>query len=67
MRIIEKCLCLLQRPVTIETILESIANREQLLELMSITKVLSEKGTQSLGNFERNLIVDPKAVEIVQE
>lgn len=53
--------------MTIETILESIANREQLLELMSITKVLSEKRTQSLGNFERNLIVDPKAVEIVQE
>ena len=67
MRIIEKCLCLLQMPVTIETILESIANREQLLEVMSITKVLSEKGTQSLGDFERNLIVDPKAVEIVQE
>lgn len=54
-------------PVTIETILESIANREQLLEVMSITKVLSEKGTQSLGDFERNLIVDPRAVEIVQE
>ena len=53
--------------MTIETILESIANREQLLELMSITKVLSEKGTQSLGNFERNLIVDPDAVDIVQE
>jgi len=53
--------------VTIETILVSIANREQLLKLMSIAKGLSKKGTQSLGDFERNLIVDPKAVEIEQE
>ena len=57
----------IQRPVTIETILGSIANRKQLLKLMSFSKVLSEKGEKSLGDFERNFIVDRKAVEIVQE
>lgn len=53
--------------MTIDTILKSIANRAQLLELMSITKVLSEKATQSLGDFEKQFIVDPPAVKIVRE
>lgn len=44
-----------------------IADKVQLLNLMSITKILSEKTTNSLGNFEDNLIVDPKAVKIVQK
>ncbi|VDI39418.1 Hypothetical predicted protein [Mytilus galloprovincialis] len=34
-----------QSPVTIETVLVCIANRIKLLESMTITKVLSEKGT----------------------
>ncbi|XP_052075776.1 allene oxide synthase-lipoxygenase protein-like [Mytilus californianus] len=54
-------------PVEIETILKSIANRAELLGLMSITKVLSEKATQSLGDFEKQLIVDPPAVKLVNE
>ncbi|CAC5368152.1 ALOX5 [Mytilus coruscus] len=54
-------------PVVIETILKSIANRAELLGVMSITKVLSEKATQSLGDFEKQLIVDPPAVKIVDE
>lgn len=56
-----------KNPVTIETILKSIANRAHLLELMSITKVLSEKATQSLGDFEKQFIFDPPAVKIVEE
>ncbi|XP_063413651.1 allene oxide synthase-lipoxygenase protein-like [Mytilus trossulus] len=54
-------------PVTIETVLGSIANRIKLLESMTITKVLSEKGTQSLGDFEKQLIVDPPAIKFVEE
>ncbi|CAC5359681.1 ALOX5 [Mytilus coruscus] len=54
-------------PVTEDCILQTIANRPQLLELMAITKVLSQKATQSLGDFERQMIVDPPAVEIVKE
>lgn len=54
-------------PVTKEFILQTIANVEQLLELMAITNILSEKATKSLGDFERQLIVDPPAVEIVKE
>ncbi|XP_052089604.1 allene oxide synthase-lipoxygenase protein-like isoform X1 [Mytilus californianus] len=54
-------------PVTIETVLRSISNRMQLLQLMAATKVLSEKGTQSLGDFEKQLIVDPPAIKFVEE
>ncbi|XP_063413650.1 allene oxide synthase-lipoxygenase protein-like isoform X2 [Mytilus trossulus] len=54
-------------PVTIETVLGSIANRIKLLETMTINKVLSEKATQSLGDFEKQLIVDPPAMKIVEE
>lgn len=48
-------------------IMQTIANKAQLLELMSITKILSEKTTNSLGNFEDNLIVDQQALEIVKQ
>ncbi|CAG2203987.1 ALOX5 [Mytilus edulis] len=34
---------------------------------MSITKVLSDKATDSLGHFEKQFIVDPHAVQIVEE
>ncbi|XP_071127740.1 allene oxide synthase-lipoxygenase protein-like [Mytilus edulis] len=54
-------------PVAIETILNVIAKREMLLETMSITKVLSDKATDSLGHFEKQFIVDPHAVQIVEE
>ncbi|CAC5374175.1 ALOX5 [Mytilus coruscus] len=54
-------------PVTEETILKSIPNREILLQIMIITKILSEKATKSLGDFEKQFIVDPKAVKVVEE
>ncbi|CAG2190095.1 ALOX5 [Mytilus edulis] len=55
------------RPVRMGTILEMIAQRDTLPKLMYITKVLSQKTTKSLGDFEKQLIVDPLAVKIVEE
>lgn len=57
----------LQSPVNIETILKTIPNRKILLTIMSITKVLSEKATESLGDFEKQFIVDPRAIEVVEK
>ncbi|XP_052089710.1 allene oxide synthase-lipoxygenase protein-like isoform X2 [Mytilus californianus] len=54
-------------PVTIATILKTIPNRDVLLQMMIVTKVLSEKATKSLGDFEKQFIVDPKAVKVVEE
>ncbi|OPL20998.1 hypothetical protein AM593_05973, partial [Mytilus galloprovincialis] len=57
----------IQSPVTIKTGLRSISNRIQFLQLMGSVKVLSEKGTQSLVDFEKQLIVDPPAMKFVEE
>ncbi|XP_076117180.1 allene oxide synthase-lipoxygenase protein-like [Mytilus galloprovincialis] len=54
-------------PVTKETILKTIPSRDKLLQIMTVTKVLSEKATKSLGDFEKQFIVDPKAVKVVEE
>lgn len=48
-------------------ILSSIANRLSLLRGMSSVALLSEKATQSLGDFEVQYIVDPPAVSILNE
>ncbi|CAG2249787.1 ALOX5 [Mytilus edulis] len=56
-----------KEPVDFETVLKIIPNRAELLTLMSITKVLSEKRTKDLGNFEKQLIVDPPAIQVVEE
>lgn len=48
-------------------ILEMIAQRDTHPKLMYITKVLSQKTTKSLGDFEKQLIVDPLAVKIAEE
>ncbi|CAC5359680.1 ALOX5 [Mytilus coruscus] len=58
---------LTESPVTIATILKTIPNRDVLLQMMVVTKVLSEKATKSLGDFEKQFIVDPKAVKVVEE
>lgn len=34
---------------------------------MTVTKILSDRGTNSLGNFEVQYIFDPDAKQIVQE
>ncbi|XP_071127735.1 polyunsaturated fatty acid lipoxygenase ALOX12-like [Mytilus edulis] len=56
-----------KRPAALETILNAIAKREMLIETMSITNILSDKATDSLGHFEKQFIVDPHAVQIVEE
>ncbi|XP_076117178.1 allene oxide synthase-lipoxygenase protein-like isoform X2 [Mytilus galloprovincialis] len=53
-------------PVALEAILNAIAKREMLIETMSITNILSDKATDSLGHFEKQFIVDPHAVQIVE-
>ncbi|KAK6976133.1 allene oxide synthase-lipoxygenase protein [Biomphalaria glabrata] len=49
-----------------EDILKSLPNKEMTLEIMTMTKILSTKGTKSLGDFEVQYIVDPKALAVVE-
>ncbi|KAH9509995.1 Arachidonate 12-lipoxygenase, 12R-type [Bulinus truncatus] len=52
--------------VTEQDILKCLPNKEMTLEIMTMTKILSTKGTKSLGDFEVEYIVDPKAVAVVK-
>ena len=47
-------------------ILKCLPDRPTTLDIMIVTKILSAKGTKSIGDFEVQYIFDPAAVEIVE-
>uniref|UniRef100_A0A2C9LNE3 Lipoxygenase domain-containing protein n=1 Tax=Biomphalaria glabrata TaxID=6526 RepID=A0A2C9LNE3_BIOGL len=58
--------CVPQRAIlTEQDILKCLPDKEQTLTIMTMTKLLSNKGTKSLGDFEVQYIVDPKAQAVV--
>lgn len=48
-------------------IIRTIPDKPTTLDTMVVTKILSGKGTKSLGDFEVNYIFDPEARNIVSE
>ncbi|XP_052808117.1 polyunsaturated fatty acid 5-lipoxygenase-like [Mya arenaria] len=50
-----------------EDAIPTIQPINKLLTLMGLTKVLSTRATNALGNFEVNYIHDPAAVELVEQ
>ncbi|XP_078313312.1 allene oxide synthase-lipoxygenase protein-like [Crassostrea virginica] len=46
-------------------ILKYLMDKSTTLDTMTITKILSERGTNALGDFEVNYTYDPPAVQIV--
>ena len=44
-----------------------IPNMEKTLEIMVITKLLSMKGTKSLGDFEMQYLYHPEDVKAAEE
>ncbi|BFZ06647.1 hypothetical protein BsWGS_09686 [Bradybaena similaris] len=53
--------------ITEKDLLKSMANRSEMLNVMSIMKILSTKGTNSLGDFEVQYVVDPAAIRIINK
>ncbi|KAI8798285.1 allene oxide synthase-lipoxygenase protein [Biomphalaria glabrata] len=51
--------------MTEKQVLACLPNKEMTLEIMTMTKVLSTKGTKSLGDFEVQHIVEPQAQAVV--
>jgi arachidonate 5-lipoxygenase len=43
------------------------ADKPTTLDIMTVTKILSDKGTNSLGDFEVQYIFDPPAKKIVND
>ncbi|XP_029656146.2 arachidonate 12-lipoxygenase, 12R-type [Octopus sinensis] len=54
-------------PCTEEDILKLLPDKRTTLDIMTVTKILSSKGTNSLGDFEIQYIFDPKAIPIVNK
>ncbi|XP_033743197.1 allene oxide synthase-lipoxygenase protein-like [Pecten maximus] len=54
-------------PVKEECVLAALPDKATTLDTMIITKILSDKGTNSLGDFEVQYIFDPAALVVVEE
>ncbi|XP_046331732.2 polyunsaturated fatty acid 5-lipoxygenase-like [Haliotis rufescens] len=53
-------------PRTEADILNALPDKKQTMDAMIVTKILSQKGVKSLGDFEVNYICDPNAEKIVE-
>lgn len=56
-----------KEPRTEQDLLQSVPDATTTLSIMTITDILSQRDTNSLGNFETQYIYDPKALEIVDK
>lgn len=59
--------CDLQSSLSEADILSTLPDKKTTLDVMTVTKILSDRGTKSLGDFEVQYIFDPDAKRIVQE
>lgn len=56
-----------QNPLKEEDIVKSLIDKSTTLDAMVITRILSERSTNALGDFEVTYTYDPAAVKIVEE
>lgn len=56
-----------KNPLTEKDILDALPDKSNILDSMIITKLLSDKSVNSLGDFEVTYTYDPSAVKIVEE
>ncbi|KAH9510000.1 hypothetical protein Btru_044808 [Bulinus truncatus] len=56
----------LKEEITEQDLLKCLPDKEATLEIMVVTKILSRKVTNRLGDFEVQYIADPKALPIIE-
>ena len=54
----------MQDPVTDAQIMAAVPDKKSTLTIMSVTRLLSEKATKSLGDFENQQQFDPNIVKL---
>ncbi|KAI8492266.1 Arachidonate 5-lipoxygenase [Branchiostoma belcheri] len=54
-------------PLTEQDIISALPNKSHTLNIMVITKILSERATQPLGDFEKQYMYDPLGVKALEE
>ena len=59
-------LTLFQEPLTEEYIVTSLPSKEQALDVVEVTHLLSQRGTNELGNFEVQYAHDPIALQALE-
>lgn len=57
----------LQTSLAEKHIVDILPDKPTTLDAMIVTKILSQKGTNSLGDFEVRYIFEPEALKIVDE
>ena len=58
---------LLQKPLTEGDILKALPSKETTFDSMIVSKILSDRGTNSLGDFEVEYVYDPAALKVINE
>ena len=61
------CHITLQLPKSEEDIVDALPNKEQMVDTMVITKLLSSRGTKSLAEWEFQYQYEPTALKIEKE
>ncbi|XP_055893478.1 polyunsaturated fatty acid 5-lipoxygenase-like isoform X2 [Biomphalaria glabrata] len=59
--------CNVSWAATERDILNALPDRPTTLDIMIVTKILSSKGTKSIGDFEVQFVFDPKACEVLDQ
>ena len=59
-------LCSLQTPLDESDVLSTIPNKETTLNIMLVGKILSDRGTNGLGDFEVEYQYDPVGTKAVK-
>ncbi|XP_035688109.1 polyunsaturated fatty acid 5-lipoxygenase-like [Branchiostoma floridae] len=54
-------------PLTEQDIISALPDKSHTLDIMVVTKILSDRGTQPLGDFERQYMYDPIGVKAWKE
>ena len=56
----------IQTPLTEQDIINQLPHKDMTLSIMVVTKILSDRGTNALGDFEIQYQYEPKAVQAVE-
>ena len=57
----------LQEPLTEQDIIDALPVKDMTLDIIIVTKILSDRGTNALGDFEVQYMYDPRGTKPVEK
>lgn len=66
---VDNCFILfwLQEPLTEQDIIDALPVKDMTLDIIIVTKILSDRGTNALGDFEVQYMYDPRGTKPVEK